>query len=193
MQIITAILLCFCIGQSQAAGSLYKSTPFHISCGSSSIDVLIERHIIHFTDSDPSRPLQQRLDALRILLNTYFMDHPRAFRYSFTFGSYSELNNRMAATASCSQKWDFQTGRTRIKNSTNWLSKRLNKDHAYRELIPLFETIGYRIDISSMESISLCGPGEIDWKSAPRSCKTSLPPEAKLPCGALVTFTLSIK
>ncbi len=192
MPLLTAILLFFCIGQSQAAETLYKSTPLHISCGSSSLDVMIDRRIIHFTDSDPSKPLNQRIDALGCLLNTYFIDHPRESMYNFTFGSYAELNNRMAASVSCSRNWDFQTGRTRHRDSAHWLQKLLNKDQAYSELIPLFKTIGYRIEIASMESISLCRPAEIDWRSASRTCKTAIPTKAKLPCGALLTFTLSL-
>jgi|CXWL01.1.fsa_nt_gi hypothetical protein len=189
---VIAILLCFVLVQSQAAGKLQKSSPIHISCGSASLNVIADRHIINFTDSNPSSSLKERINALGCLLNTYFIDHPRDAGYVFTFGTYAELNNRMAASVSCSPKWNFKTGQMRNKHTANWLRKLLNNEQAYQELIPLFKTMGYRIEISSMESISLCRPEEIDWKNAPRSCKTPLSPQAKLPCGALLTFTLHL-
>ncbi len=190
---VIAILFCFGLVQSQAAGKLQKSSPIHIRCGSASLNVMTDRHIINFTDSNPSSSLKERINALGCLLNNYFNDHPRDARYSFTFGTYTELNNRMAASVSCSPKWNFKTGQMRNKHTSNWLRKLLNNEQAYQELIPLFKTLGYRIEISSMESISLCRSEEIDWKNAPRSCKTPLAPQAKLPCGALLTFTLNLE
>jgi hypothetical protein len=192
MGFVTTILLFFCLGQIEA-GPLNKPAPLHIKSGNSAIYVIVERRIIHFTNTDPSSPLELRIDDLRSLLNTYFLDHARESRYSFTFGQYTELNARMASAASCSRQWNFQAGRASIGDSATWLRKRLNEEQAYRELVPVFDEIGYRIDIAAMESISLCGPAEIDWTSAPRSCRTPIPPQAKLPCGALLTFSLTGK
>ena len=193
IQFITTILLCISLRQTQAEdGNLNKSPPLHISNGSSSIDIIIDRHIIHFMDTDPSSPLKKRIDNLQALLKTYFLDHPREPKYSFTFGLYSELNARMAALASCSQQWNFQAGRAQTKNTANWLRERLNKEQAYRELIPAFEAIGYQINIASMESINLCNSREIDWTNTLRSCQTSIPAKAELPCGALLTFSLNL-
>ena len=190
---VTAILLFFCLGQTEA-GPLNKPEPLHIKRGNSAIYVIVERRIIHFTNTEqPSIPLKLRIGDLRSLLNTYFLNHARESSYLFTFGQYSELNARMASTASCSRQWNFQAGRTRTGNSANWLLKRLNKERAYGELVSMFDEIGYRIDIAAIESISLCGPAEIDWTSAPRSCHTPTPPQAKLPCGALLTFILTRK
>jgi hypothetical protein len=190
---VIAILLCFGLGQSQADGILKKSSPIIIHSGNASLNVMRDRKIINFIDSNPSSSLKERINALSCLLNTYFSDHPRDARYAFTFGTYTELNNRMAATVSCSAIWDFKTGQARNKDTASWLRKLLNNKQAYQELIPIFKTMGYRIEIASMESISLCSPEEFDWKNTPRSCKTPLAPQAKLPCGALLTFTLSLE
>jgi len=192
MGFATTILLFFCLGQTET-GPLNKPAPLHIKSGNSAIYVIVKRRIIHFTNTELSSPLEVRLDDLRSLLNTYFLDHARESHYSFTFGQYTELNARMASAASCSRQWNSQAGRARSGNSSSWLRKQLNREQAYRELVPVFDEIGYRIDIAAMESISLCRPAEIDWTRAPRSCRAPLPPQAKLPCGALLTFRLTRK
>jgi hypothetical protein len=188
----TTILLSFCLWQTET-GPLNKPAPLHIKSGNSAISVIVKRRIIHFTNTEPSSPLELRIDDLRSLLNTYFLDHARESHYSFTFGQYTELNARMASAASCSRQWNSQAGRARNGNSASWLRKQLNKEQAYRELIPVFDEIGYRIDIAAMESIILCRAAEIDWTSAPRSCSVPIPPRAKLPCGAMLTFSLTRK
>ena len=187
---VTAILLCVSLCQAQAEGNLNKYPPLHFSNNTSSLDVITNRNILHFTDTDSSRSLKQRIDSLKTLLNTYFSAYPQEPKYSFTFGLYAELNDRMTSLASCSRQWDFQTGRTKNKNTATWLRDLLNQEQAYHELVPAFQAIGYQIEIASLESISLCDSEKIDWANTPRSCQRSLSPKAKLPCGALLTFSI---
>ncbi|MCX7112843.1 MAG: hypothetical protein NTX45_22535 [Proteobacteria bacterium] len=188
---VTAILLSISLCKALADGDLNKSPPLHLINNTSYLDVVINRNIIHFTDSDSSRSLKQRIDSLQTLLNTYFSDHPRELKYSFTFGPYAELNARMASLASCSQQWDFRSGQIKKGNTATWLRELLNQELAFHELIPVFEAIGYQIEIASLESISLCHSKEIDWVNTPRSCQRSISRQVKLPCGALLTFSLN--
>ena len=68
-----------------------------------------------------------------------------------------------------------------------------DEEFADHELMPVFEAIGYQIEIASLESISLCNSDEINWANTPRSCHYPISPKAKLPCGALLTFRINLK
>ena len=191
-RLVLAILLGFCLGKAQA-GALNKPTPIHFIQEEAALDVLLERRVIHFKTAKPDSSLEHRVDRLRSLMASFFLNHARESRYSFTFGQYSELNSRMASAASCSPQWDLHTGRARSGDTATWLRESLNHTQAYRELVPVFDTLGYQVNISSLESIVLCRPAEIDWTHGPRSCQIPIPAKAKLPCGALITFSLIAK
>jgi hypothetical protein len=180
-------------GVQDTGGALVKPPPLHLTHGDASLDVIPERRAIRFSSSNPESPLERRIEELRSLLSAFFRNHPKEPRYSFTFGQYPELNARMASAASCSPQWDAAAGRSRSGTTAAWLRETLGRAQAFRELTPVFETFGYRIDIAAMESIALCRPTEIDWARAPRSCQSPLPSTAKVPCGALLTFALTAK
>ena len=187
--LIFSTLLGLFQSHALADGELDKSPPYHLNQNGATLDVITARRIIHFGDAVPSLPTGQRIAKLRALLDTYFSDHPKETVYTFTFGQYDELNDRMAALASCSRQWDFRSGK--MKNPAGWLREMLNKEASYRELIPVFEAVGYRIEVASLESIALCASKEIDWSRVKRACQTLLPAEAKLPCGALIAYRLT--
>ena len=186
------VLLCLRLAQGEV-GTLNKPPPLHLSNGDASLDVILERRILRFQSARPDASLEQRVDSLRALLEVFFLDHPKESQYSFVFGSYNELNSRMARAVSCSPQWDFDAGRVRSGDTAAWLRDYLGEIKAYDELLPVFDALGYRIEIASMESIALCGTSEIDLNGGLRPCRTPIPPKAKLPCGALITFKLIAK
>ena len=193
IQWLLTIILCLGLKPALADGDLHKSPPLHLSKATSSLDIIVDRRIINFSDSDPATSLPVRLDNLLALLNTYFLDHPHEPEYYFTFGLYPELNAKMAAIASCSKQWDFKTGTLKTHSTNKWLLEQLNTEPAYPELLPVFAAIGYQIHLATIESINLCAAKKIDWTNLPPACDATLPPKAQLPCGALLTFKLKLK
>ena len=195
-QIAFGIALLSCgIGCTRAGpGDLPKTAPEKVTRDGATLEVIEPRQVIRFTTSQPGLATGARAELLGKSLADYFKSHTPAPRYALTFGRFDELNNRMAAAASCSDQWDTQQGRTKGDvRVAAWLRETLDRDHAYRELTPAVDSAGFRLTIRSLESIALCSPAEIDWKQAARACDTPLPPTAKLPCGALTTFDLQKK
>ncbi|HEX8873184.1 MAG TPA: hypothetical protein VF780_01050 [Nitrosospira sp.] len=190
--VLIVVLLCFWLGQARA-GALHKPRPLQLVNEDATIDIILEKGIIHFRTNNPNSSLEHKADRLRSLMSRFFLDHSKESQYLFTFGQYPELNSRMAGIASCSQQWDFKAGRVRSEDTATWLRMELNKGQVYHELVQVFDEFGYRIEISGLESIALCRPAEIDWTAVPRSCQTPIPPKAKLPCGGLITYRLTMK
>ena len=115
---------------------------------------------------------------------------PAAGPYTLSIGRYPEFNARMAATAACSSDWDARRGRPLSQPAGPWLRKALAKGSAYSELAEALQAAGWRLRISSLESVLLCKAADIDFSDAPLDCAPSLAASARLPCGALVAFEI---
>ena len=188
--LFATLWLWLVIGEADPLG---KPAPLHLTHGDASLDAIPSRGILNFRSASPNSASRQSMEALRSLLAGYFQGHPKESRYTFSIGPYEELNVRMAAVASCSTQWDFRIGKIRSGDTAAWLREQLAQAEAHQELVPVFAEFGYAIDIASLESILLCKASEIDWGKAQRPCQGAIPPKAKLPCGALITFNVSAK
>jgi hypothetical protein len=173
------------------AEPLDKPAPIRLTQDEATLEVIAPRPVLRLTTSKTGLPLQRKLDLLRDLLHDYFENHAKAPKYAFTFGRFDELNNRMAAVASCATDWDSRAGKPKSQNVNRWLLEQLNRSTVFGELTTLFGAFGYDAKISSMEGIFLCNAREISWSQSQRSCDTPLPKQGRFPCGALITFELS--
>jgi hypothetical protein len=183
------------------ADPLEKPAPVRLTQGGATLEAISPRPILRFTTNQSDLSLQRRLELLRDLLKRYFAEHSKEPNYAFTFGRFEELNNRMAAIASCGTDWDAHRARSKSGNVNQSLVDQLNQssvnqssinqNSAYGELAAVFDSVGYRIKISSMESIALCKASEIAWQDTPRTCATPPPRQGRFPCGALITFELA--
>jgi hypothetical protein len=126
--------------------------PVRLTRDEATLEAISPRPILRFTVGRADLSLQRRLDLLRELLKSYFSNHSKEPKYAFTFGRFEELNNRMAAIASCTTDWDARTARPKSGNVNQWLVDQLNQSAAYGELAALFDPVGYRVKTSSMES-----------------------------------------
>ena len=115
-------------------------------------------------------------------------DVPPGMAYRLGFGTYPELNARMAALAACAPEWDARHGHTPGRATAAWLQGALTAAHADTELAAALQPAGWQARIASLESVLLCRPARVDWALAPRACAQAPAASARLPCGALITF-----
>lgn len=140
-------------------------------------------------DADTTKlPITRRLELFRPLLEQALRERGRRTGYLLTVGEYPELNMRLGDAAACSEKWNSTTGTARSGDPGTAAKDLLAEARAYRELEPLFESLGYRIAVESVESVVLCRGNEIQ----PQSCR-KIQPNSKLPCGASILFRLTAK
>lgn len=188
---VAALLLVALPSQSRAA--IEAPARIEFTGTDSTLFVQPDSGAMQFRANPKGSPMTARIQPLRDRLGEYFRSQPSKKAHSLSVGPYPELNARMASLASCSADWDARRGQPRSGPIGPWLLGLLNLTRAHQELVAAVEPLGYDIHVAALEKVVLCRPDQIDWASAARSCPTVLPARARLPCGALVTFSLTPK
>ena len=187
----------------EVASPPQKSTPVRVEKTEDGVEAAVSFHaknkllLLQSSASDSSKhplPMKQRVVRWEPLLRKLFAQQPKEPEYSVSVGEYAELNRRLANAAVASGEWNLQTGAPKNGDASAALKKLIEKNGLHRELLQLFETLGYDLAVGSAESVVLCR-----WKEIPKTAEepaapaVSVPPDALVPCGASLLFRATAK
>jgi hypothetical protein len=135
--------------------------------------------------------MARRVELWRPLIEQVFAERGRLPGYTLSVGEYPELAPRLAATAAASGDWDTSTGEVREGDAASVLQSLLADGSAFPELGRLFDPLGYGLRLHSAESVMVCRLGDIDFSGPGAPPRPDLPPDARVPCGALLVFRIT--
>jgi hypothetical protein len=140
---------------------------------------------------DRAVPMAKRATLWKPLLEQMFRERGHRSEYLLAVGQYPELEARIAIAAADSGRWDPGSGRVRTGDAAAFVKELLTEKALWPEIASLFESLGYRLAVHSVESVVLCKGSEI--QCGPPACRASpaLPPDSTVPCGASVLFRLT--
>jgi hypothetical protein len=134
-------------------------------------------------------PMASRAELWRPLLEQLFRAQGRRKDYLLAVGQYPELGGRIAAAATCSGKWNPNTGKPRAGNAGAEVKELLNTGNLTPEVASFVDSFGYRLSVSSTEQVMLCRWKEIQ-PGTTASCRPNLGPDSWVPCGASILFRM---
>ena len=141
--------------------------------------------------SGPPLPMARRVELWRPLIERTFAEKGRLPAYTVTVGEYPELAARIAVVAASSGEWDTTIGTAREGEAAVALQSLLADGSTFPELRRLFDPLGYSVRLESAESVMVCRWSEIEFIGPDAPLAPDLPPDAQVPCGALLVFRIS--
>ena len=108
----------------------------------------------------------------------------------FGLGHYSEFYERLAIASLTAKRWDKRSGRPLAKSeSINACVVALGQNpELFPEVVRIFEPLGYRVSLSSVEKVFVGKPEETPFAASLRSAGAR--PADKVPYDSMVSFKL---